>query len=396
MELKNEFKDLVLQVEDKVKEFRHDIHRHPEPSMKEYRTTKKVTEYLDCLGVSYRQTGEIGVLAEIKGTKAESDKVVLIRADMDALELQELTDLPYKSEEDGLMHACGHDTHTSMLLGTIEVLNQLKDQFAGTIRFVFQPGEEVGKGALYMIEHGAADNVDMGMGLHVSFAPLGKLTMRDGDEMASCDQFTIHVHGKATHGAAPQNGRDATVAAASLVMNLQTLVSREFNPTEPVLVTVGQLHSGTRFNCISEEAMLDGTVRVFNRDMYEKIPEVMERISKGTCEALGCTMDMEFHHLTQPLSNDHTAYTLLRKAGEKTVGEEMFEEASLAMGGEDFSYFGSYFPIAFLHIGADGGYSNHSPHVAYKEDIFVEGIAIEVQFALDALEYLNSQVNETK
>lgn len=220
MELKNEFKDLVLQVEDKVKEFRHDIHRHPEPSMKEYRTTKKVTEYLDCLGVSYRQTGEIGVLAEIKGTKAESDKVVLIRADMDALELQELTDLPYKSEEDGLMHACGHDTHTSMLLGTIEVLNQLKDQFAGTIRFVFQPGEEVGKGALYMIEHGAADNVDMGMGLHVSFAPLGKLTMRDGDEMASCDQFTIHVHGKATHGAAPQNGRDATVAAASLVMNL--------------------------------------------------------------------------------------------------------------------------------------------------------------------------------
>ena len=390
--MNNEFKELVKKVNDKVVAFRHDLHMHPEPSMKEYRTSNKVATWLDELGVTYQRTGDTGVIAEIKGTKGNSQKTVLLRADMDALEVQEETDLPYASAVKGMMHGCGHDTHTAMLLGTVEVLNQLRDQFDGTVRFVFQPGEEVGKGALYMIEHGAAKNVDMGMALHIQgLAPTGQLSLRDGDELASCDQFIIHVHGKASHGAAPQNGRDATVAAAALTMNLQTLVSREFSPLEPVLVTVGQLHSGTRFNCISEEAMLDGTVRVFSRDIYNEIPSVMERIAKGTCEALGCSADVEFHHLTQPLSNNHEAYKVLYEAAEKTVNPDMLVQAEMSMGGEDFSAFEPYFPCAFIHLGADGGYQNHSPHVKFHEESFVEGIAVEVQFALDALQYLNQK-----
>lgn len=388
--MKNEFKELIEQVDNKVRAFRHDLHMHPEPSMKEFRTTDKVAEWLDTLGVSYRRTGKTGIIAEIHGTKGNSQKIVLLRADMDALEVQEETGLPYESQEKGMMHGCGHDTHTAMLLGAVEVLNALKDQFDGTVRFVFQPGEEIGAGAQYMIEHGAADHVDMGMALHISgLAPVGELLIRDGDELASCDQFTIHVHGKASHGAAPQDGKDATVAAAALVMNLQTLVSREFSPLEPVLVTVGQLHSGTRFNCISENAMLDGTVRVFSRDLYNQIPSVMERIAKGTCEALGCTAEVEFKHLTQPLSNDHEAYTILYQAACKTTEDVV--EAEMSMGGEDFSAFNPYFPCAFIHLGADGGYQNHSPHVAFKEEAFQNGIGVEVQFALDALSYLNQK-----
>ena len=388
----NTFAKEVEQVTDKVKAFRHDLHRHPEKSMQEYRTTEKVCAYLEDLGVSYRRTGDTGVIAEIHGTKGTSDKVVLLRADMDALEVQEDSGVPYSSEVKGMMHGCGHDTHTAMLLGALEVLLHKRDQFDGTLRFVFQPGEEVGEGARYMIAHGAADNVSMGMALHIQgLEPVGQLSLKDGELLASCDQFLVHVHGKASHGAAPQNGRDATVAAASLVMNLQTLVSREFSPLEPVLVTVGQLHSGTRFNCISEEALLDGTVRVFNRDIYKKMPEVMERVVKGTCEALGCTADLEFRHLTQPLTNNHEAYEVLYGSALKTAGEANVKQAEMSMGGEDFSYIEPYFPSCFIQLGADGGYQNHSPHVAFKEEAFETGIAVEVQFALDALEYVNKK-----
>lgn len=386
-------RDYAKEVLPHVIELRRDIHAHPEEGMTTVRTASKVCEELDRLGITYRKVEDNGVIAEIKGEKGNSDKIVMLRADMDALCTQEKTGLPFASEIEGKMHACGHDLHTSMLLGTANILNQMKDQFDGTVRLLFQPGEEIAIGAKYLIEHGAMEGVGMGFGFHVDpLAPSHTVLAKPGSDWAAVDHFYITVHGTAAHGATPHDGYDATVAASAIVMNLQTMVSRECNPMKPLVVTVGSLHSGNAFNIVSDTATIEGTCRSFDMDIYEMIPTSMERIAKNTAAAFHCEAEVKVDRLGGPLINDEHAYEVLKNACKKVLpSEEDFKLAVPAMIGEDFAEYGKYCPIVFGHLGCNGGYPLHSGFVNFKEEAMETGMCVEVQFAFDALEDLNTK-----
>ncbi|MBR2824851.1 MAG: amidohydrolase [Solobacterium sp.] len=386
-------RDYAKEVLPHVIELRRDIHAHPEEGMTTVRTASKVCEELDRLGITYRKVEDNGVIAEIKGEKGNSQNIVMLRADMDALCTFEKTDLEFKSQVEGKMHACGHDLHTSMLLGTASILNQMKDQFDGTIRLLFQPGEEIAIGAKYLIEHGAMEGVGMGFGFHVDpLSPSHTVLAKPGSDWAAVDHFYITVHGTGAHGATPQDGYDATVAASAIVMNLQTMVSRECNPMKPLVVTVGSFHSGNAFNIVSDTATLEGTCRSFDLDIYDMIPTSMERIAKQTAEAFHCTADVRVDRLGGPLINDEHAYEVLKNACKKVLrNEEDFKLAVPAMIGEDFAEYGKYCPIVFAHLGCDGGYPLHSSYVNFKEEAMETGMCVEVQFALDALEDLSTK-----
>lgn len=386
-------RELCQSIMPEVIAIRRDIHAHPEEGMTTVRTAGKVCEELDKLGVSYRKVGDNAVIAEVKGEKEASDKIVMLRADMDALCTMEKTGLPFASEVEGKMHACGHDLHTAMLLGSVNVLNQIKDTFAGTVRFLFQPAEEIAVGAKYLIENGAMEGVGMGMGFHVDpLAPCHTVLAKPGSDWAAVDHFYITVHGTAAHGATPQDGYDATVAASAIVMNLQTMVSRECNPMKPLVVTVGSLHSGNAFNIVSDTATIEGTCRSFDMDIYEMIPTSMERIAKNTAAAFHCEAEVRVDRLGGPLINDEHAYELLKQTCKKVLEkEEDFRLAVPAMIGEDFAEYSKFCPTVFAHLGCDGGYPLHSGFVNFKEEAMETGIAVEVQFALDALEELNTK-----
>ncbi len=385
-------KEMAQAIQPEVVAFRRDLHAHPELGMQEFRTTEKIAAAMDELGVPYRLTEPTGLIAEIKGTQKESGKCVLLRADMDALNIQEETGLPFSSEHPGVMHACGHDTHTAMLIGAVKILNQLRNQFSGTVRCVFQPSEETGKGALMMIDQGAAEGADMGMSIHIySLWPTGVMKMRRGYIAASTDKFTIKVIGKGCHGAGPDQGVDPIYASAAIIQQLQTMVSREFLPVDPVVVSVCSIHGGSRFNVIPESVEMEGTCRAFSRDIWERIPGVMERIVTHTAASLRCAAEVTFDRVTQPLICDNTAADIMEGAIRKIIDEDsQYDEAPIQMGGEDFAAFGSCCPIVWVQLGADGGAPMHSAQVNFDESAFVNGTACYAQFAIDALEQLNA------
>ena len=274
-----DIKKLAHEVYPYVVEMRRDFHRHPEASFEEFRTTKRIAEELDKMGIPYRLFEPTGLVGEIKGGKP--GKCIALRADIDALTTTEKTGLPYASENEGYMHACGHDTHTAMLLGAAKILSSVKDELSGTVKLIFQPAEELASGAKCIVEQGVLDGVDAAFGQHIfSRQPAGSLSLSEGTLHPAADYFKLTVTGKASHGALPDEGIDATVAAAAIVMALQTISSREFSPLDPIVVTVGTLHSGARFNIISGEAVLEGTVRIFNKDIHPRMPEIIERIAK--------------------------------------------------------------------------------------------------------------------
>lgn len=372
--------------EDVVR-IRRTIHHHPEIGMECPVTTDFICDELRKLNIPFKKTGDSGVIAEIHGSKGSSDKIVMLRADMDALCTQEKTNLPFASEIEGRMHACGHDIHTAMLLGSAHILSMIKEEYAGTVRLIFQPGEEISKGAEYMIAEGAMENVQMGLGIHVDpLSPVNTVSCKPGPDWAAVDHFLIRIHGTGAHGATPQKGSDATVAAAAMAMGLQTMVSRECDPMKPLVVTVGSMHSGHAYNIISDEATLEGTCRSFDEDVYDLIPEAMERIVKHIAEGYKCSAELELDRLSKPLINDERAYNAFKDSALKIVGTEGFKQAKQEMIGEDFAFYGHYAPCVFAHLGCDGGYPLHNNHVNFKEEAMKTGMAIEVQFVLDVLE----------
>ena len=384
-------KEMAKALQPETVALRRDLHAHPELGLQEFRTTKKIASIMDRLGIPYRLTEPTGLIADIRGTGGGSQRCVLLRADLDALNIQEETGLPFASETPGMMHACGHDTHAAMLAGAAGILNQMRDQFAGTVRLVFQPAEEIGKGALLMIDQGAADGVDMGMALHIySGWPTGVMKLRRGYAAASTDAFTIKVTGQGCHGAGPHQGADPIYAAAAIIQQLQTMVSREFPPTDPVVVSVCHITGGDRFNVIPGSVEMEGTCRAFSRDIWERLPGVMERIVSHTAAALRCTAEVSFDRVTQPLSCSPEAAGILEGSIRKIIDDEsQYGEAPIQMGGEDFAAFGSRFPIVLVQLGADGGAPMHNSRVNFDEEAFVNGTACYAQFAIDALAHLN-------
>jgi len=382
MDIKTRAKEL----HNEIIGIRRDLHRHPEKSGKEFRTTEKICEKLTELGIPFRKLEPTGVIADIKGDKP--GKRIALRADMDALEITETTGLPYASEIPGMMHACGHDCHVAMLLGVAKLLSERKDEITGSVRLIFQPAEEIGKGAQWVVEQGGLEGVDAILGQHVgNVNELGLFGAAARESHAAGDEFTITVKGLSGHGASPEKCKDATVAAAAIIMALQTMVSREFIPAEAVVVTVGQVHSGTRFNIISGEAWMNGTTRCYNREIHEKLPKVMERIVKNTAEAYGCTAELKTEITTEVLINDAKLVDLSRRTVTELFGAEHFTTQAPTMGGEDFATYTNFVPGAFLRAGCGcdepgGRASNHCDHAFYNEEILWQGAAVLSQAAV--------------
>ncbi len=383
-ELSKKYKQYVI-------DLRRDFHMNPEPSMEEYETSKRIKEELSKIGVEYVARGGTGVVATIKGEK--NGKTVALRGDMDALSLEDKKTVLYKSKVEGMCHGCGHDGHTAMLLGAAKVLNEMKDEINGTVKLFFQPGEEVAKGAKAMIEDGALDGVDSVMGLHLMVdQPVGKICAQPGPFTASTDRFIIKIKGKGGHGARPDQAIDAAVITSSIVMNLQTIVSRETSPLDSVVLTVGKLQSGSRFNIIAEDGYIEGTVRYFTYEKGEEVPKQMERIVKGITEAMRATYEFEYQYLTFPVINDEACSLIGEETARKLVGEEGVLRTEKSTGGEDMSFFMKEKPGVMAYIGAgnkEKGIVNphHHPMFDVDEDALEIGTSFYVQYALD---YLNS------
>ena len=378
----NVMREKAHQIKDETIAFRRDLHMHPEASFQEFRTTDKVAAALDELGVSYRRLEPTGLIAEI----GKPGKTVALRADMDALSIQEQTGCAFKSVNDGFMHACGHDAHTAMLLGAVKVLNSMKDELPGTVRFLFQPAEEVGKGAKAVVAQGGMEGVDAAFGIHCSVqTPVGALQCHPGGIAAAADRFKITVKGKACHGAYPQTGMDATVCASAMILNLQTMVSREFSPMDTLVVTVGSIHSGSRFNIVSGEAVMEGTIRSFSREVHEQIPVVLKRICEETAKTFRCTAEVDYDVLTDVLVNEENMVELGFEAARKVTDPQLVTHNSPAMGAEDFCEYTKYAPSAFFRLGVGGEWPGHSDHYEIDEEALEIGVAFYAQVAVDAL-----------
>ena len=381
--------DLAKKNQDYVIQMRREFHMNPEVSMQEYNTCKRIKEELEKMGVEYKGIAGTGVIATIKGNKP--GKTVALRGDIDALAVVEENTHNYVSKVHGMMHACGHDTHGAMLLGSAMVLNEMKDKINGTVKFFFQPGEEVGKGAAAMVAEGALEGVDSVMGMHISSGlPSGTINADPGAKTASADYFKITVTGKGGHGAEPEKTIDAVVVGSAVVMNLQSLVSREFSPFDPLVVTIGSIHSGTRFNVIAPRAVIEGTVRYYNPEFKEKVPAAIERIAKATAEAYRATAEMEYSSLVKPTINDDVCAELAQESAAKIVGKENVIETPPATGGEDFSEFSSIVPGVMCNLGSGNEekgttYPHHHGKFDVDEDAFVYGVAFYAQYAIDYL-----------
>jgi amidohydrolase len=371
---------------------RRAIHAYPELAYQEERTAALVASRLHDLGIPHRTgVAETGVIGAIEG--AAPAKTVLLRADMDALPIQETSDVEYRSTVDGNMHACGHDGHVAMLLGAARLLQERHETFAGTVKLMFQPAEEGGAGALRMIEQGLleAPEVDTAFGLHLSgMLYAGQLWVSDDRVLASADHFDILVRGRGGHAATPHLTVDPIVVAAHIVTALQTLVSREVGPLSPAVVTVGQLTAGTTFNVIPDTASIRGTVRTYSATLQDALEARIKELAGGIASAMRAEADVVHTRLYSPTINHAAEAALMREASAAAIGPEVNIESEPLMGAEDFSYVLERVPGAFGMLGVrrrewERPRINHNAAFDMDEDVLPIGAAILAATALRAL-----------
>ena len=386
-------KDITKKYKDYIIEKRRYFHMNPEPSFNEYNTSKVVQEELKKLEIPFEIFAKTGIIATIKGKNP--GKTVLLRADMDALEVCEKNNVSYKSQKEGLMHACGHDGHIAMLLGAAHVLNEIKNDISGEIKLFFQPAEEIAKGAKAVIEESKiTDSIDAAFAIHLwQGIPVGKISLESGARMAAADLFSIKVKGKSGHGSMPHETIDAVVVASAIVMNLQHLVSRNTNPLDTLVVTVGKLTAGTRHNIIAGEALLEGTIRSFSDEVWKKVPEQIERVVKNTAAAYDAEAEIDLVRATPPLVNNQDISNILKISAEKLYGEEVVTKYEKTPGGEDFAYFTQAVPGALAFVGIRNDEKGiNSPHhnetFDMDEEALEMGANLYAQFAID---FLNSE-----
>ncbi len=385
MVLATEFRKDVEEILPGVVADRRHLHENPELAFEEYETSKFVAERLASLGVEDIRTsiGGTGVTGLIRGEKGDG-KVVMVRADMDALPILEENDVDYKSTKPGVMHACGHDAHTAMLLGLTRLLADRKGGFAGTVKVLFQPAEEVPPGgAIAMIRDGALEDphVDAVLGLHVSSeTAAGKIAMRAGAGSASSDRFRITIKGKGGHAASPHEAVDPIVIGSQIVLAFQTLVSRETNPIDPAVVSTTAFIAGEAFNVIPDTAELRGTVRTLNQEVRENLEKRLIEVATGVAKAGGADIVADFILGYPGIVNDEAMTEMVRLAAIEAVGEDNVIESPIGMGGEDFSYFSLERPGCFFNVGTrneDRGivWGHHHPRFDVEEEGMSAGIA---------------------
>ncbi|HQF91653.1 MAG TPA: amidohydrolase [Synergistaceae bacterium] len=356
--------------------WRREFHAHPELSFEEVGTTRRVAELLRSFGYDNLKVGlggvPTGVVADLGVGRAGWG--VALRADLDALPMEETADRPYRSQKPGVMHSCGHDAHTAMLLGAAKILKCLEPEIPGRVRFIFQPSEESPhrSGARAMIAEGALEGMDAIAGIHVwSGLPSGVLGYRPGAAMASSDEWECVITGRGGHGAMPHEAVDPVVAASALVGMLQTVVSRRISPLETAVVTVGKIEAGTTYNIIPEKAFLQGTVRTFNPEVRRRVPEIMGRIVQGVAGASECTAEFNYRETLPPTVNDPIFTDLARRVGEDLLGGDGVRLVEPTMGAEDMSLYLERLPGAFLFLGVGNeakGTTFPQHHPAYDID----------------------------
>ena len=382
-----DIKAVAAQYEQYIIEMRRHFHAHPEVSGQEVETSKRIKEELTKMGVEWRECGGNGVLATIQGAKP--GKTMLLRGDMDGLAVQEETGAEYASQNPGVMHACGHDCHTSMMLTAAQILKDMKEDLCGTVKLAYQPAEEIATGAKAMIADGAMEGVDACFGIHVwSDVEAGKVSAEPGPRMASADQFIIKLQGKGSHGAAPHQGIDAAVAVSALVNNLQSIISREVDPAQAAVVTVGKMGAGSRWNVVAEYGFLEGTTRCFDLGVQDLLEDSVTRIAKATAETYRCTAEVEYNRLVVPTINDAHISSIVQNAARKVISEDANTLCEKTNGGEDFAFFMEKAPgaIAFLGIrneACDAVWPMHSGHFCVDESALIKGAMLYAQTAMD-------------
>jgi amidohydrolase len=373
---------------DELVAVRRDLHAHPETAFEEIRTSGIVAERLRTLGLTPRTgVGRTGVTAMLKGGRP--GRTVMLRADMDALPIHEENTTSYRSTVDGKMHACGHDCHTSILLGVTKRLTQEAADLPGAIKLCFQPAEENGGGAEAMIADGVLDDPrpDAAFGLHVwQDMDLGKVGVTPGPFMAAVDEFTVTVTGKGAHAAMPQEGIDPVLCLSHMVTALQSIVSRETDPFREVVVSVTQLQAGTAFNIIPSQATMNGTVRVFDSGLWAGLPARFERIVRGVAQAFGCEAEIRYQRYNKPTINDPKMAAIAHAAAAEVVGEANVLTDVRTMGGEDFSSFLYRMPGCFIAVGSRNTarglvYGHHHPRFDVDEACLAIGAEILLRTA---------------
>ncbi|WP_142810496.1 M20 aminoacylase family protein [Tepidiphilus olei] len=363
------------------REWRHELHAHPELAYEERRTAAFVAERLRSFGLDpVEGLAETGVVAVLEGRRGEGPMIAL-RADMDALPIPEANTFAHASREPGKMHACGHDGHTAMLLAAAELL-AADPAFAGTVVFVFQPAEEGGGGAKRMVEEGFFERYPVReiYGMHNwPGLPVGQFAVHSGPVMAGTERFRIVLRGRGTHAAMPHLGDDVIAAGAALVQSLQTVVSRRVDPLQAAVLSVTQFHAGHAFNVIPAEAELAGTVRAFSPELFSRIREAIERIGQGVASAYGLSLDVEWDEGYPPTINTASAAARCAEAAVALVGaQNVCREAPPSMGAEDFAFFLQHRPGAYVWIGngpGEGGCLLHSPHYDFNDELLSLGAA---------------------
>lgn len=379
----------------RVIEWRRHIHQNPELSNREVKTAEYIAKHLRSLGLEVK-TGiaKTGVVAILKGGKP--GPVVALRADMDALPVAERANVPFKSTVTAdylgqtvpVMHACGHDSHVAMLMGTAEVLTSMKKDIPGTVKFIFQPAEEGPPGdeeggAPLMVKEGVMDNpkVDAIFGIHIeSDIEIGKFEYKPGAFMASSDWFTIKIKGKQSHGSQPWKGVDPIVVGTEIISGLQTIVSRQSDLTKaPVVITVGKFHSGLRNNIIPEEAVLDGTIRALDKEMQRETHDRIRKVATTIADAMGAVAEVDIDTKTLVTYNDPELVKMMLPSLEKAAGKGNVSERSWVTGAEDFSYFGEKAPAFFIYLGAMPAGTkkeNAAPH--HTPDFYIDDSKLDV------------------
>ena len=367
--MKINIKKEIQKISEHIYSYRRDFHQYPELSFQEYRTAETISKHLESFGIEHRtEVGKTGVVGEIVFGDGPT---IALRADMDALPIQEVGDLKYKSKNEGVMHACGHDGHMAILLGAANALSKNKKLKKGKVRFIFQPAEEGAGGARYMIKDGCLDQVDEIYGLHLwNYQPVGEIGVKNGPIMAAADMFDIIIKGKGGHGATPQGTVDAIVVASNLITMLQTIVSRNTNPLDNTVVTIGEINGGQNFNVIADEVRLTGTTRAYTENNRNMIKKRMQDIIDGVSKSFGAEIVLKYKEGYPPTVNHEDPTKLVVEASSMVVGKGA-GYPYLSMGGEDFSYYLQKVPGCFFFVGSAPDKNNilSTPHHCSHFDI---------------------------
>lgn len=386
--MKEQLKKEAEEIAGQLVEWRRDFHRNPEVAFQEQRTSSVIRKYLESLDIPVTECAGTGLRGVLQGNPG--GKTVALRADIDALPLKEEGDKEYISQNPEAAHCCGHDGHMAILMGAVKLLSERKNEFKGNVIFLFQPSEEcLPGGAKRMIEEGALEGVDAIFGLHLWVPlPTGAVGVVKGPMMAQPDDFTIIVRGKGGHGSMPHQTVDPILVASQIVVNAQSIVSRNIDPLKPAVVSFGTIGGGTIYNIIPGEVKLTGTVRSFESGIKDIAKKRIEEIAEGTAKAMGASVEFTYEEGYPPLVNDELMANFVLDVAKQTLGKDKVVDIDPVMGGEDFAYFLEKVPGAFLFLGAGDGmyFPHHHPAFDIDEKVLPQGVLLMTSLALEYLD----------